>query len=87
MGDGVRTTTIEVPIEVWRAINRQGRGSDRAAANSRAKARKLLQVRAIELVRGGWKVSAAAHHLNVPDRTVFRWTRHLRTATTERPNE
>jgi hypothetical protein len=71
---GLRHTTIEVPVEVWRGLNRQGRGNDRAAAWQRAqdRASKRWQVRA--LVASGERKAVVAERLGVPLRTVQRWT-------------
>lgn len=73
MPSGQRVTTLEVPITVWAAINRQGRGSDRAAAWSRARARDNLRLRALDHMNLGWKAEASAHDLGVPVRTIYRW--------------
>lgn len=70
---GQRFTTLEVPITVWAGINRQGRGSDRAAAWSRARSRDDLRTRAFAHMKEGWKAEASAHDLGVPVRTIYRW--------------
>jgi hypothetical protein len=79
--DGVRFTTIEVPMEAWTALNRQGRGNDRAAARQRHLTRARLRGRAVDLYQRGWKPLAISHDLGVPVRTIQRWTRYLRPAT------
>jgi hypothetical protein len=70
--DGVRITTVEVPIELWSTFNRQGRGN-RLAGWTRARERDALRLRALEQQRLGWKAIASAHELGVPVRTVQRW--------------
>lgn len=71
--DGVRFTTIEVPMQVWTAINRAGRGNDRAAANARARARAQMRARCVLLRQQGWKPEAISSETGVPTRTVQRW--------------
>lgn len=70
---GVRVSTIEVPLEVWHSINKQGRASDRATEWRRARARDEVKAKALELIRSHWKVVAVAHELKVPVRTIQRW--------------
>lgn len=71
--DGRTVRTIEVPIEVWNAINKQGTASNRAAAWKRARERDALRVKAQELMRAGWKPLAVSSELGVPARTLQRW--------------
>ena len=70
---GLRHTTIEVPIEVWRGVNRQGRGNDRAAAWERARARDSKRMQARALFAAGKHKAFIAGLLNVSLRTVQRW--------------
>lgn len=75
-GEGIVLETIEVPLTVWRALNRQGRGNDRAAAYERRVARDALKIRVQFLVSWHkWKPLAVAHDLNIPVRTVQRWAK------------
>ena len=71
---GLRHTTYEIPAEVWRALNRQGRGNDRAAAWQRARDRDSKQMQAKALVAAGKSRAFVAGLLNVSLRTVQRWT-------------
>ncbi len=71
--DGTTLDTIEVPLSVWRAINRQGRGNDRAAAYAREIERRRVRHCAVALVDAGWKIIAVAHELKIPVRTIQRW--------------
>jgi hypothetical protein len=74
---GLRHTTIEVPLEVWRGINRQGRGNDRAAAWLRARERDSMRRQARSLVFNGKSRSDVAEVLAVSVRTVQRWTKGI----------
>jgi hypothetical protein len=78
--DGVRVTTIEVPLSVWQSINRAGRARNRMAQWSRERQREAVRRRAVELVAAGWKRIAVASELNIPVRSVQRWTREHHTA-------
>lgn len=71
--DGRTVRTIEVPIEVWSSINKQGSARNRAAAWGRARERDALRVKAQELMRAGWKPLAVSSELGVPTRTLQRW--------------
>lgn len=71
--DGLRVTTIEVPLSVWNSINRQGRGADRAAQWNRARNREAIRARAVALVREGWKTIAVASELGLAVRSINRW--------------
>lgn len=70
---GVRFTTIEVPVTVWNAINRQGRAKDRAAQHERALARTQLRLRVLAYRDGGASPAKVAYVVGVPLRTVQRW--------------
>jgi hypothetical protein len=76
-GDGVRFTTIEVPLIVWRGINRQGDG-DRATQWARARERDAVRLLALQHLNEGWKAIASAHELGVPVRTIQRWRKECR---------
>lgn len=71
--DGVRYTTIEVPIEVWVSINRQGRAHDRAVQWVRARQREATKIKALDMMRTGWDALSVSSFLNVSKRTVLRW--------------
>lgn len=75
--DGVRITTIEVPMSVWKSLNRTGRAKNRFAEWTRERKREATRLRAVELVRAGWKRIAVASELGVPLRTVQGWTKGL----------
>lgn len=70
---GVRYTTVEIPIEVWRALNKQGRGADRISAWGRARERERQQAQARALYRAGRAAKDIAELLKKPVRTVNRW--------------
>lgn len=71
---GLRWTTIEVPIEVWNGINRQGRGNDRASAWQRARERDSLRLQAVRLRKAGREMSEVHKVIsNVSRRTINRW--------------
>lgn len=71
--DGVRFTTIEVPLQVWNCLNKQGRGAYRRGQWERARARDAVRLQALKHMAEGWKAIASAHELGVPLRTVQRW--------------
>lgn len=73
--DGTRHTTIEVPVTVWNALNRQGRAADRLRQFTRVCARQSLRQAVVGRTLAGWKPLAVAHDLGVPLRTVQRWGR------------
>lgn len=77
--DGRTFKTIEVPIEVWNGINKQGNATvhDRAAGWLRARKRDELRERARQLHDEGWKALAIASELSKPVRTVQRWVTGL----------
>lgn len=68
-----RITTIEVPLEVWNAINKQGRASNRASQWTRARDRDAAKLEAIRLHREEWRTIAIASAIGRPVRTVQRW--------------
>jgi hypothetical protein len=69
----VETTTIEVPMTVWKAINKQGRDNDRAAQHMRMVEKRRKIATACKHWHLGWKAIASAHEIGVPVRTVQRW--------------
>ena len=71
--DGVRFTTIEVPLQVWTYLTKQGRGANRRGQWERARARDAVKLQALKHMEEGWKAIASAHDLDVPLRTVQRW--------------
>lgn len=73
--DGVRFTTIEVPIEVWRGAVRHDRVAERLAAWHRAQSQLALKQRALRLLAEGWKPIAVAHETGFTERAVQRWVR------------
>lgn len=79
--DGQQLVTIEVPMVVWTAINKQGRDHDRAAAHLRALSRSAVHAQALRHLREGWKAVASAHELGVPVRTVQRWRKEAPAST------
>ena len=72
---GLRHTTIEVPLTVWNGINKQGRAHNRALEWQRARDRDSRQLQAQQLVANGRSKRFVAGALNVPYRTVCRWTK------------
>lgn len=82
---GFAFTTVEVPLEVWTALNKTGRGNDRMAGWLRKVASDNLRKQAIDMYRRGitkgWWI---AEQLKIPDRTVRHWlTDYKRTGKTE----
>lgn len=71
--NGVRFTTIEVPVTVWNAINKQGRAKDRAAQSARALARSVLRYKVLAYKWNKQSPGKAAKETGVPLRTVQRW--------------
>lgn len=71
----MRLTTIEVPMETWVFLNRQGRGNDRTAARQRALAREALHARVVALAREGWKPEAISSEVGAPTSSIHRWIR------------
>ena len=71
--DGVRFTTIEVPLKVWREVARADRVRAAVERHRRVQAAATLRTQALQLLSEGWKPSAVASHLNVADSTVRSW--------------
>lgn len=71
--NGVRFTTIEVPITVWNEINKQGRAKDRAAQHERAHGCAMVKHQ-VHIYRDfGDSPATASEIYGVPMRTVQRW--------------
>ena len=70
---GLRFTTIEVPVEVWKRINSTGRPRDRAAQATRALERESLRRQAVALAASGLPRREVARRLNKPETTIRRW--------------
>lgn len=75
--DGVRFTTIEVPLEVWRGAVRHDQVARRLAGRERALKAQATKQRALQLLSEGWKPAAVAHEVGVTERAVQRWKRTL----------
>lgn len=73
-----RITTIEVPLEVWKGINAQGRGSDRAAAFARGQTKEARRLLGLQYVAAGWNIRSVAHELDVNPSTVVRWVQRAK---------
>lgn len=73
--DSTTYRTIEVPVELWRAVDVYTT-RDRIGAWLRANTRRELRGKAQQLRNEGWKVIAIASELQIPDRTVQRWVKH-----------
>lgn len=75
---GVRHTTIEVPVELWVAVNATSTTRARAARERAAQAQRKLERestrRQVLMLAGhGEKGHRIAQRLGVPQRTVYRW--------------
>lgn len=68
--DGTRVTTIEVPIEVWRASQRE----------ARRQSSQLRRPAALRLLRQGLTPAQVALELGISERTVIRLKDALRAA-------
>lgn len=73
--DGVRFTTIEVPLEVWRGAVRHDRVADRLAAWRRRQDAQAKKQAALRLLQQGWKPAAVANETGFTERAVQRWAR------------
>jgi len=71
--DGERFSTIEVPLEVWNALNKTGRGNDRMAGWLRKMGLNERRHKVISLHKDKWKPVAIAVELQIPERTVHRY--------------
>lgn len=65
--------TVEVPVEVWRRLNNQGRQQNRIEAVLRANALEAKRRQALIDLRDGLTARASAHDLEVSLRTINRW--------------
>jgi hypothetical protein len=75
---GVRHTTIEVPIELWQAVNATSTARARAARERAAKAQRKLERESIKrqvllLAAHGENGHWISLRLGLPHRTVYRW--------------
>jgi transcriptional regulator with PAS, ATPase and Fis domain len=75
---GVRHTTIEVPIELWQAVNATSTARARAARERAAQAQRKLERESarrqvLMLAAHGENGHRIAQRLNLPQRTVYRW--------------
>lgn len=75
--DGVRITTLEVPIEIWNGSVRHDQVRRRMESRARALARASTKFRGQELLRAGWKPEAVASELNVTTSCAQRWRRQM----------
>ena len=65
--------TVEVPLAVWQGLNKQGNGSDRLAAWTRARAWEDARLQALGHAVDGIAPHISAKRLDVPIRTIYRW--------------
>lgn len=72
---GHRSTTIEVPIELWNRVNSVGRQRDRAAQVMRTLDRESLKRQVRALVANGNSMQQAARAMQLPAATVRRWNK------------
>ncbi len=70
---GVRHTTIEVPIELWQAVNATSTARERAAQAQRKLERESARRQVLMLAAHGENGHRIAQRLNLPQRTVYRW--------------
>lgn len=70
---GLIQRTVEVPLEVWNSINKQGRARNRLLEHERRVERDGRRAAGLCLLQEGWKVTAVAEELGVGRRTVQRW--------------
>lgn len=73
---GLTQWTVEVPLEVWSSINRQGRARNRLEEHARRVERDGKRAAGLCLLQEGWKALAVAAELGVGVRTVQRWKKH-----------
>lgn len=72
---GVRRTTIEVPIEVWQAVNGSGAAYIRYAQAMFHDERQSLKRQGLALVGSGLSQREVARRLDVQASTVNRWVK------------
>lgn len=70
---GVRSTTIEVPIELWQAVNGRGASYIRYAQAMFHEERQSLKRQGLALVASGLSQREVARRLGVQASTVNRW--------------
>ena len=75
--DGVRFTTIEVPVEVWRAVARPDRIARALAGRENAAAQARRRALGEHLLAQGWKPAAVANELNVSEAAVRQWRQSM----------
>lgn len=76
--DGVRFTTIEVPLEVWKGSVRHDQVPRRLEAWRRGQDAKLKKQTALGLLAEGWKPAAVASRTGFTERAIQRWKRSLK---------
>ncbi len=81
---GVRHTTIEVPIELWQAVNATSTARARAARERAAQAQRVLDRQSLKrqvllLAAHEKNGHQIAQRLGVPERTVYRWIKEKST--------
>jgi DNA-binding CsgD family transcriptional regulator len=75
--EGVTVRTIEIPIEVFRAVIRADRFDARVAAHKRAIETKTKRERALAMLAAGVKPVAIANDLGVTEKTVYKYRRSI----------
>ena len=75
--EGVTVRTIEMPIEVFRAVIRMDRFDARVAAHKRAIETKTKRQRALEMLRAGVKPVAVANDLGLSSFVVYKYRKTL----------
>lgn len=79
--DGLRFTTVEIPIEVWstffKSTSRHG-GKNRMQGWLNRRANTAKKVQAAKYFNLGWKLEAVANELKTSVRTVCDWRKQWR---------
>ena len=75
---GVTLATIEVPVQVFRALAPTTKLIERLASWQREHDRKTRKAVAMQMLRDGDKAIAVAHFLNLSVRTVEKYATELR---------
>lgn len=75
---GVKLATVEIPVQVFRALVHPTKLTDRLASWQREHDRKARKAAAMQMLRGGDKAVAVAHFLNISVRTVEKYATELR---------
>lgn len=74
--DGVRFTTIEIPIEIWSTYYRRGnKGKDLMESWLRRRDRMAKRIEAQSCFTQGWKLDAIEQHIGINARTLSDWRR------------